>query len=136
MGQETINDRLEMLINELFAGNKSAFAKKIGQPPTGLSNYIGNKRRSKPSVDMIRQIVESLGVSAHWLITGEGDHMQSLSNSVNTGDFSPVNVNGNMEVRQTSMSDKRELELLRATIADKERTIQIQQQLIEALRAR
>lgn len=27
---ETINDRIEMLVNEQFAGNKAAFAKAIG----------------------------------------------------------------------------------------------------------
>ena len=38
---ETINDRMELIINERFDGNKAAFAKKIGLPPTGLSSYLG-----------------------------------------------------------------------------------------------
>lgn len=50
---ETINDRMEMLVNQRFNGNKAAFAKTIGLPPTGLSNYLGTKRRSKPSVEMV-----------------------------------------------------------------------------------
>ena len=37
---ETINDRMEMLVNQRFNGNKSAFAKTNGLPPTGLSNYL------------------------------------------------------------------------------------------------
>lgn len=68
---ETINDRMEMVINEQFGGNKAAFAKMIGLPPTGLSNYLGTKRRSKPSVDMVSKIVLRLGVDARWLLTGE-----------------------------------------------------------------
>lgn len=40
---ETINDRMEMLVNQRFNGNKAAFAKTIGLPPTGLSNYLGDK---------------------------------------------------------------------------------------------
>lgn len=68
---ETINDRMEMVVNEQFGGNKAAFAKMIGLPPTGLSNYLGTKRRSKPSVDMVSKIVLRLGVDARWLLTGE-----------------------------------------------------------------
>ena len=62
---------MEMVINEQFGGNKAAFAKMIGLPPTGLSNYLGTKRRSKPSVDMVSKIVLRLGVDARWLLTGE-----------------------------------------------------------------
>ena len=56
--------------------------------------------------------------------------------NVKTGDFSPVNMHGKMEVRQTAISDKRELELLRTIIAEKERIIETQQQLIDALRSK
>lgn len=69
---ETINDRIETLINDKFDGNKAAFAKTIGLPPTGLSNYLGKQRRSKPSVDMVTKIVVTLNVDARWLLTGEG----------------------------------------------------------------
>ena len=54
---ETINDRMEMLVNERFNGNKAAFAKAIGTERATLSNYIGSVRRSKPSVDMVAKIV-------------------------------------------------------------------------------
>lgn len=80
---ETINDRMEMLVNERFEGNKAAFAKAIGMAPTGLSNYLGNKRRSKPSVDMVAKIVVSLNVDARWLLTGEDSskhHEQAIAN--------------------------------------------------------
>lgn len=86
---ETINDRMEMLVNERFNGNKAAFAKSIGLPPTGLSNYLGNKRRSKPSVDMVTKIVMSLNVDARWLLTGEGSEMAS---NVSVGENSDGNV--------------------------------------------
>lgn len=73
---ETINDRMEMLVNERFKGNKAAFAKTIGLPPTGLSNYLGTKRRSKPSVEMVTKIVQTLKVDAKWLLTGEGEMLR------------------------------------------------------------
>lgn len=62
--------------------------------------------------------------------------MDGNANNVTTGDYSPVNMNGQMEVRQTAISDKRELELLRTIIAEKERIIETQQQLIDALRSK
>lgn len=126
---------LENLINHYADGNKAKFGRLIGESPQTISAWL---RRNTFNVSSIYKVF--MDVNPHWLLTGEGEMLKSglseISNNVSTGDFSPVNVNGNMEVRHTSMSDKRELELLRATIADKERTIQIQQQLIEALRAR
>ena len=71
ISMETINDRIEQVVNERFGGNKAAFAKSIGLPPTGLSNYLGKKRRSKSSVDMVAKIVLNLGVDARWLLLGE-----------------------------------------------------------------
>ncbi len=68
---ETINDRMEMIINERFNGNKAAFAKSIGMSPATMSSYLGKQRRSKPSVDMVAKIVLRLGVDARWLLTGE-----------------------------------------------------------------
>lgn len=67
---ETINDRMEMLVNERFDGNKAAFAKAINLAPTAISSYLSKQRRSKPSVDMIAKIITTLDVDAHWLITG------------------------------------------------------------------
>lgn len=86
---KTINDRIEMLVDERFNGNKAAFAKSIGLLPTGLSNYLGNKRRSKPSVDMVTKIVVALNVDARWLLTGEGSEMPS---NVSVGENSDGNV--------------------------------------------
>lgn len=126
---------LENLINHYADGNKAKFGRLIGESPQTISAWL---RRNTFNVSSIYKVF--MDVNPHWLLTGEGEMLKSglseISNNVNTGDFSPVNVNGNMEVRHTSMSDKRELELLRASIADKERTIQIQQQLINELQKR
>lgn len=68
---ETINDRMEMLINEKFDGNKAAFANAIGLGKTALSSYLGKQRRSKPNVDMVTKIVQVTGCDPMWLLTGE-----------------------------------------------------------------
>ena len=73
---ETINDRMEALINERFDGNKAAFAKSIEMSPTSMSSYFGSKRHSKPSIDMVTKIVVNLHVNPMWLLTGEGSMFQ------------------------------------------------------------
>ena len=86
---KTINDRMEMLVNERFNGNKAAFATAISVEPTTMSSYLGNKRRSKPSVDMVTKIVVALNVDARWLLTGEDSEMPS---NVSVGENSDGNV--------------------------------------------
>ena len=83
---ETINDRMEMIVNDQFDGNKAAFAKAIGLGPTGLSNYLGKQRRSRPSIDMVVNIVKVTGVSYSWLLTGEGAMMQQAGGITHGGD--------------------------------------------------
>lgn len=126
---EDINDRMELLVNERFDGNKAAFAKSIGLPPTSMSSYLGNKRRSKPSVDMVTKIVVNLGVDARWLLTGEGS---AKTCSVETkGDYSPASFNGpaSVEVKGADAVNAAVLEervkSLQALLDEKERTIQI-----------
>lgn len=125
---DTINDRMEMLVNQRFDGNKAAFAKSIGLPPTGLSNYLGNKRRSKPSVDMVTKIVTKLGVDARWLLTGE--EPSPISTVETRGDFSPAAVNGNVSVATDAVLAER-LKNMEALLNEKERLIKVYEKLVE-----
>ena len=127
---ETINDRMEMLVNERFNGNKAAFAKAIGTERATLSNYIGNVRRSKPSVDMVTKIVVALNVDARWLLTGEENEK---NNNVSVGDNSDGNVaigshnsvgNVTTHVGDTAVLQER-VKLLEQLLEEKERTIKI-----------
>jgi transcriptional regulator with XRE-family HTH domain len=126
---ETINDRMEMLVNERFNGNKAAFAKAIAVEPTTMSSYLGNKRRSKPSVDMVTKIVVSLNVDAKWLLTGENDEKPS---NVSVGDNSDGNVIGSHNSVGNVTTNAGEHDLLREQIkqlksqlADKEKIIKL-----------
>lgn len=126
---ETINDRMEMIVNERFKGNKAAFAKAIAVEPTTMSSYLGNKRRSKPSVDMVARIVLSLNIDARWLLTGEAEASKKpTKNSVSTrGDYSPASINGNAEVVSTgevAILEER-VKSLKAILAEKERLISV-----------
>ena len=127
---ETINDRMEMLVNERFNGNKAAFAKAIGTERATSSNYIGNVRRSKPSVDMVTKIVVALNVDARWLLTGEENEKH---NNVSVGDNSDGNVaigshnsvgNVTTHVGDTAVLQER-VKLLEQLLEEKERTIKI-----------
>lgn len=127
---ETINDRMEMLVNQKFGGNKAAFAKTIGLPPTGLSNYLGTKRRSKPSVDMVTKIVLALDVDARWLLTGEETPLQNLNTEVH-GNVTDSNVAigshnsvGNVSVGTDAVLAER-VKSLEALLAEKERLIKV-----------
>lgn len=121
---ETINDRMEMLVNERFNGNKAAFAKSIEMSPTSMSSYLGNKRRSKPSVDMVAKIVLALDVDAKWLLTGI-ETADKVENSVETsGDFSPASMNGNVSVGTDAVLAER-VKALEALLAEKERLINV-----------
>ncbi len=119
---ETINDRMEMLVNQRFDGNKAAFAKIIDMPPTSMSSYLGTKRRSKPSVDMVAKIVLALDVDARWLLTGEAERMPvscGHHNQINDhGSHDNINGEGDAVLRERVKS-------LEALVAEKERLIKV-----------
>lgn len=134
---ETINDRMEMLVNQRFNGNKAAFAKTIGLSPTGLSNYLGTKRRSKPSVEMVTKIVLALDVDARWLLTGEETPQQQGVNTNINGNVKDSNVAidsnnsvGNVSVGTDAVLEER-VRYLEALLAEKERLIKVYEKMVE-----
>lgn len=60
-------DRLGQLLDK---GNVHAFAKKIGMSDPVVRQYLSGK--SQPSRTAIIQIIKATGVTADWLLTGEG----------------------------------------------------------------
>ena len=127
----TINDRMEMLVNERFNGNKAAFAKAIAVEPTTMSSYLGNKRRSKPSVDMVTKIVVALNVDARWLLTGEETPQQQSVNTNMNGNVTDSNIAigshnsvGNVSVGTDAVLQER-IKSLEALLAEKERLIKV-----------
>lgn len=133
---ETINDRMEMLVNERFNGNKAAFAKSIDMSPTSISSYLGNKRRSKPSVDMVAKIVLTLDVDAKWLLTGEETQQQNMNTNMR-GNVTDSNVAigshnsvGNVSVGTDAVLEER-VRYLEALLAEKERLIKVYEKMVE-----
>lgn len=133
---ETLNDRMEMLVNERFNGNKAAFAKSINMSPTSISSYLGNKRRSKPSVDMVAKIVLTLDVDAKWLLTGEETQQQNMNTNMR-GNVTDSNVAigshnsvGNVSVGTDAVLAER-IKALEALLAEKERLIKVYEKMVE-----
>ena len=133
---ETINDRMEMLVNERFNGNKAAFATSIDMSPTSMSSYLGTKRRSKPSVDMVAKIVINLDVDARWLLTGEETTQPSVNANMH-GNVTDSNVAigshnavGNVSVGADAVLSER-VKALEALLAEKERLIKVYEKMVE-----
>jgi len=92
-----INKRLIIILNEMFKGNVSEFARISGIPQPTLNNIVGN-RFSKPSSENLERLINSIDIiDANWLLTGKGEIMK---NKQQIGDISSstvvgANVNGN-----------------------------------------
>lgn len=66
---DTINARISLLIeNQKITTN--SFATKLQTKATVIYNIL--KGRNKPGYDLLKSIVETFGVNANWLITGNG----------------------------------------------------------------
>lgn len=70
---ETINNRIQQPVSELFDGNTSAFARAVPVSQSTLKEIVSG-RLSKPSSDTLTAIASSdaLNISAQWLLTGNG----------------------------------------------------------------
>lgn len=72
----TINDRVQTIIDALYSGNKSAFAKSINVNPTVIENVVGT-RKGKPSYDVIFKICANANISEEWLISEKGEMLKT-----------------------------------------------------------
>lgn len=71
-----INKRFEVIINSVYKGNQSAFARAVGVTPTVIANVVGT-RQGKPSFDVISKICANANISADWLLTGHGPMLKT-----------------------------------------------------------
>jgi len=67
-----MRNRLEMLINVLGI-KRSDFARAINVTQGNVSDWINDKKPSKPSSTALARISEEYNVNLNWLITGKGD---------------------------------------------------------------
>lgn len=74
----TVNERIQTIVNELFNGNVSLFARNVNVKQPTLNTILG-ERKSKPSFDVLWSILnaKALNISSDWLITGRGPMLKS-----------------------------------------------------------
>ncbi|MBD5351858.1 MAG: XRE family transcriptional regulator [Bacteroides sp.] len=131
--QETINDRVQTLIDTQFDGNKSAFAKAVGLSVAGMSSYLGKQRRSKFSVEMVTKIITTLNVDARWLLTGENTPISKVHTQ---GDYSPASDSGDVSVIVGDAVLAERVKLLQRLINEKDERINELKERIEELKAK
>lgn len=79
----TINDRVKIIIDQLFNGNASEFSRVTGIKRSTLSTILG-PRNSAPSYEAIYAIADSINEDIFmWLIKGNGDIPKNYVNQEN-----------------------------------------------------
>lgn len=69
-----ITERLQYIVDEVFEGNKAAFARSLDIAPTSIANYLNKERASKPSSDILEKIANTVtNLNLYWLLTGKGE---------------------------------------------------------------
>ncbi len=62
--------RIKRIIDELFDGNKSEFARIAGISESAVRSYLMN---TIPKADVLEKIANSVAISCEWLVTGRGE---------------------------------------------------------------
>lgn len=78
MGYATKSERVNSLVEYYGKENKSEFARLLGTTPQVIATWI---TRDTMNYDLIYAKYE--GLSAHWLLSGEGDILQSTVHQSN-----------------------------------------------------
>lgn len=72
LGQKSINQRLNFLVDTFEQGKKASFARKAGISPQAAQEILAG-RRSEPSFKVLVKILENYPqVCTDWLVLGEG----------------------------------------------------------------
>ena len=119
---------LECLINQYTDGNKAAFAKMLGINPQLISHWL---RRNTFDNELL--FAKCKGVSASWLLTGEGEMLEApstptISQTVTASSHvtqtacgapaeTPAAINALLSAKDETIA------ALRQSLADKERLI-------------
>lgn len=71
---DSINERIQFIVNERFNGNTSAFCRSVDVKQPTMNTILG-ERKSRPSFDVISNIAnaKALNINTNWLIRGTGD---------------------------------------------------------------
>ena len=70
---ETINERIQFIINQHYNGNVTAFAREVGVTQGTIRDIVSGRMNS-PTAKTIKKMlnVKTVNISSDWLLTGEG----------------------------------------------------------------
>jgi len=131
----TINERIQLIVDELFNGNKARFATSIEIPQTTVSNVL-TKRKSNPSADFLEAIANSIeSLDLRWLLTGSGEMLDRGQNYSNS--FLHLNPDASalasLVAEPPGLYQSSEVDKLKNAIIEKDRQIQALQKDKEQL---
>ena len=73
MEEQSVNQRLNLIVNTFEKGKKAAFARKVGISPQGAQELLAG-RKGDPSFKVLLKILESYPqVRTEWLVLGNGE---------------------------------------------------------------
>ncbi|KAA6352087.1 hypothetical protein EZS27_000571 [termite gut metagenome] len=72
-GDISISLRIKRIVTELYDGNQSEFARKIGISESNVRSYLVG---TTPKADVLEKIVKNIAISYEWLLTGEGSMLR------------------------------------------------------------
>ena len=67
---DSISLRIKRIIDELYGGNKSEFARIVGISESNVRSYLGD---TIPKADVLVKIATKIAISCDWLLLGRGD---------------------------------------------------------------
>lgn len=70
----SISLRIKRIVTELYDGNQSEFARKIGISESSVRSYLVG---TTPKADVLEKIVNNIAISYEWLLTGEGSMLRN-----------------------------------------------------------
>lgn len=75
---ETINERIQYIIDQYFKGNSSSFCKEAGINPKTIHAIVSSKL-NKPNTTTIQKIlsIKIVNINPDWLMTGTGEVLKS-----------------------------------------------------------
>lgn len=76
---ESISLRINKIVVDLFGGNVSRFAEKVGTNEANVRNYI---KGTTPKYDFILSVYQNIEINFEWFLTGKGEMLNESNQNV------------------------------------------------------
>ena len=112
------NERLQLIVNERFDGNKKRFAERAGLAYSTVSSMLTNRNVNPSSDNLERIILNVVGLNADWLITGRGKPYSVTSNAISNATSVPVDMDRLDLILELSKAMKQNNEMLSESLVE------------------